>query len=104
MNEQAVEQSELNERAALNEQVDPSEGAGLNDQAGPGDQAVLVAQADLVVSELQVAPNKPVGLEAGHQVVPDEPVGLVVEQNQVLAGNQFDLRQNHRVVLAYMQC
>ena len=100
LNEQAVEQSERNEGVALNEQVDPSEGALLNEQVGP---VALVAQADLVVSELQVAPNKPVGLEAEQQVVPDVPVGLVVEQNQVLAGNQFDLKQNHKVVLADMQ-
>ena len=103
MNEHAVEQGERNERVALNEQVDPSEGAALNEQVGPDRQVALVAQVDLVVSEPQVAPNKLVGLEAGHQVVPDDPVGLVVEQDQVLAGNQFDLKQNHKVVLADMQ-
>ena len=79
LNEQVVEQSERNERAGLNEEVDLNEGAALNEQVGPDKQAALVAQVDLVVNEPQVAPNKPVGLEAGHQVVPDEPVGLVVE-------------------------
>ena len=87
LNEQAVEQSEQNERAALNEQVDPTERADLNDQADPDKQAAPVAQVDLVVSEPQVALNKLAGLEAGHQVAPDEPVGLVVEQDQVLAEN-----------------
>ena len=62
-----------------------------------------VAQVYVVVSEPQVVPDGSAGLEAGHQAVPDELVALVEEHDQVLAGNQFDLKQNHKVVLADMQ-
>ena len=72
-----VGQDDLAKRAAMVEQVDL------------GKQATQVVQVDLA--------------DVGHQVVSDGPVGPAVEWGQVVPGNRFDLKQDHKMILADVQ-
>ena len=76
-------------QASLVGQADLVERADLVEQVALGEQVVSVVQVDLVVVE--------------HQVVPNGPVGLVVEWSQVVAGNRFDLQQDHKMILQHLE-
>ena len=74
-----------------------------DDLAAEEHQVVLDGPVGLVEGH-QVVPDWSVGLVAGYQVVSDGSVGLVVEWSQVVPDNQFDPQQDHKMVLADVQC